>query len=67
MTQMKNVLRVLLLPVALWAAAFYSCYEIFYAYVVDGDDPWLRPLTRENPIQSAGSLFGFPVRLAQKR
>lgn len=66
---MKNVLRVLLLPVALWAAAFYSCYEIFYVYVIEGDDPWVRrhDLNRENPIQSAGEMFGFRARLAQKR
>lgn len=59
---MKNVLRALLFPVMLWLSVFYSCYEIFYAYVVEGGDPWI-----ENPIQSAGSLFGFPPRLAQKR
>lgn len=66
---MKNVLRALLLPIALWVAVFYSCYEIFYAYVVEGDDPWIRHhgLNRENPIQSAGSLFGFTPRVAQKR
>lgn len=66
---MKNVLKALLLPVVLWAAVFYSCYEIFYVYIVEGDDPWIRrhDLNRENPIQSAGSIFGFPPRLAQKR
>lgn len=66
---MKNFLRVLLFPIALYAAVFYSCYEIFYVYVIEGDDPWIRKhdLNRENPIQSAGSLFGFQPRLAQKR
>jgi hypothetical protein len=65
---MKNVLRVVLLPVVLYAAVLYSCYEIFYVYVVEGDDPWARRhgLSRENPIQSAGSLFGFKPRLIQK-
>jgi len=66
---LKNALRVLLLPIALYFAVFYSAYEIFHAYLIEGDDPWIRHhgLNRENPIQSAGELFGFQPRLAQKR
>ena len=61
-------MKVLLLPVVLLMAVYYGCYEIFYAYLVEGDDPWIRRhgLGRENPIQSAGELFGFPARVAKK-
>lgn len=49
---MMNALRIVLFPVACVAAAYYSCYEIFWWAVVEEDTPWTRKWRAENPIQS---------------
>lgn len=54
---MKDLVRVLLFPMAFLAASIYSCYEIFWWAVVEGDSPWMRTIERENPIQSFASLM----------
>lgn len=44
-------------PVAFLAAAYYSCYEIFWWAVIEGDDPWTRKWRPENPVQSFAVLM----------
>jgi len=56
----KNVVRVLLFPLAFFAAIYYTCYEIFWWAVIEEDSPWTRSLNlgagRKNPIQDFADL-----------
>lgn len=53
---MKAWIRVVLWPVAFMAAAFYSCYEVFWWAVIEEKSSWTRNL--KNPIQSFAETFG---------
>lgn len=57
---MKHIVRVLLFPIAFYAAIYYSCYEIFWWAVIEEESPWTRSLNggagRRNPIQSFADI-----------
>lgn len=41
---MKNVMRVLLFPVAIYLAVYWTCYEIFSWAFIEERSPWTRRL-----------------------
>lgn len=54
---MKNVVRVLLFPVALYLAIYWTCYEIFWWATIEEDSPFTRSYNlgdgRSTPIEDA--------------
>jgi hypothetical protein len=52
-----NVVRCFLLPIVLYFAIYYTCYEIFWWATVEEDSPWTRSLNggagRSTPIAEA--------------
>lgn len=54
---MKNLTRILLLPVVVYFAVFWTCYEIFWWAVIEEESPWTRSLNggagRNTPIEDA--------------